>query len=199
MNGGNDDKVVLLGDVLDEGDHLKGGSRVETRCRLVEEEELGAGDELRCDTDTALLTTRDTLSDRSANQVVRLTLQTESSEEGLDALDALHLGDVFGEGETGGEVQGLADSERTDERIFLLDVGGDAAESLWVCRRAVDVDGGFDRGVQRSGAVCEDVQEGRLARTTERVLVVVHFAIGAHCCVQWICTVRGGGRLTKVP
>ena len=96
MNGCNDDQVVLLGDVLDEGDDLERGGGVETGRRLVEEEELRAGDELRSDTDTTLLTTGDTLSDRCADQVVRLTLQTERSEERLDALDALNLADMFG-------------------------------------------------------------------------------------------------------
>ena len=133
MNRRNDDQVMLLGDVLDEGDDLEGGSRIETGSRLVEEEKLRAGDELRSDTNTTLLTARDTLSDRGSNQVVGLTLETESSQERLDALDALHLADVLGEREAGGEVQGLADSERTDERIFLLDVCGNAAEGLGVC------------------------------------------------------------------
>ena len=167
MNRRNDDQVVLLGNVLDEADNLEGSCRVETGSRLVEEEELGAGDKLRSDTDTTLLTTRDTLSDRCSDQVISLTLETESSQERLDALDALKLGDVAGQGQTRSEVEGLADSERTDESIFLLDVGRDAAESLGVGGRAVNVNGGLHGGVERGSAVSEDVQKSRLSRTTE--------------------------------
>ena len=167
MNRRNDNQVVLLGDVLDEGDDLKGSSGIETGSGLVEEEKLRAGDELRGDTDTTLLTTRDTLSDRCSNQVISLTLETESSQERLDTLDALKLGDVAGQRQTCGEVEGFADSERTDEGILLLNVGRDAAESLGVCRRAVDVNGGLHRGVERGSAVSEDVQKSRLSRTTE--------------------------------
>ena len=159
MNRRNDDQVVLLGDVLDEGDNFERSGRIETGSRLVEEEKLRAGDELRSDTNTTLLTARDTLSDWGSNQVVGLTLETESSQERLDTLDALKLGDVAGQRQTCGEVEGFADSERTDEGILLLDVGRDAAESLGVCRRAVDVNGGLHGGVERGSAVGEDVQK----------------------------------------
>ena len=148
MNRGNDDQVVLLDNVLYEGDDLEGSGRIKTGGGLVKEEKLRAGDELRSDTDTTLLTTRDTLSDRCSNQVVSLTLETESSQERLDTLDALKLGDVAGQRKARSEVEGLAHSERTDKGIFLLDVGRDAAESLGVCRRAVDVNGGLHGGVE---------------------------------------------------
>lgn len=148
MNGRNDDQVVLLRDVFDERDDLERGGGVKTGCGLVKEEELGACDELRSNANTTLLTPRDTLSDRCADQVVSLTLQTESSEERLDALNALKLADMAGQRETRCEVQRLADGERTDECVFLLDVCGDAAESLGVGRRAVNVDGGFDGRVK---------------------------------------------------
>lgn len=148
MNRRNDNQVVLLGDILNEGDDLERGCRVETGGRLVEEKKFRAGNQLRSDTDTTLLTTRDTLSDGRSDQVVSLTLKTESGQERLDALNALELADVLGERKAGSEVERLADSERTDERIFLLDIGGDAAEGLWVGRRAVDVDGSLDGGVE---------------------------------------------------
>lgn len=166
MNGRNDDQVVLLRNVLHERNDLERGGRVKTRSGLVKEEELRAGDELRSNTDTTLLTTGNTLPDGSADQVVGLALKTESSQERLDALNALELADVAGQRKARGEVQGLADGERTDERIFLLDVRRDAAESLGVGRRAVDVDGGLDRSVERRSAVREDVEKGRLAGTT---------------------------------
>lgn len=133
VNGRDDDQVVLLGDVLDERDDLEGCGRVETRSGLVKEEQLRAGDELRSDTDTTLLTTGNTLSDGSTDQVVGLALKTESSQERLNALDALELADVLGERQARGEVEGLTDSERADKGILLLDVGGDATESLGVC------------------------------------------------------------------
>ena len=72
MNGGNDDQVVLLGNFFDERDDLERCGGVETGRRLVKEEELWARDQLRGDTDTALLTARDALSDRCADEVVGL-------------------------------------------------------------------------------------------------------------------------------
>lgn len=134
MNRRNDNQVVLLGDILNERNNLERGSRVETGCGLVEEKELRAGDQLRSDTDTTLLTTRDALSDRCSDQVVSLTLETESGQERLDALDALKLADMLRKRKAGCEVQRLTDSERADERIFLLDVCRYAAEGLWVGR-----------------------------------------------------------------
>lgn len=111
MNRRNNDQVVLLGDVLYEGNDFEGSCRVETGSGLVKEEKLGAGDQLRSDTDTTLLTTRDTLPNWCSNQVVSLTLETESSEERLNTLDALKLGDVAGQRQAGCEVEGLADGE----------------------------------------------------------------------------------------
>lgn len=85
--------VVLLRDVFDKGDDLEGGGGVQTRGRLVQEQELWTGDELGRDTNTTLLTTRDTLPDWRSDEVVGLSLQTECSQESFDALDAFEFAD----------------------------------------------------------------------------------------------------------
>lgn len=136
--------IVLLRDVLDEGNDLERGSRVKTGSRLVQEEQFRAGDELSSHTDTTLLTTGNTLPDRSTNQVVCLTLETKSCEEGLDTLDALKLADTAGQRQTSSKVQSLTNSKRTDQRVLLFNVSTDAAEGLRICGRAVDVDVGLD-------------------------------------------------------
>lgn len=128
----NYDQVVLFRNVLDEGDDLERGGRIQTRGGFVQEEKLWAGDELRRYTDTTLLTTRDTLSDGCSNQVVGLALETECSEKGLDALDTLEFADSPGERKACCEVEGLADGERSDQGIFLLNIGRDATEGLGV-------------------------------------------------------------------
>lgn len=86
--------VVLLRNVLDEGDDLERSSRVQTRSWLVQEQKLRAGDELRCNAYTTLLTTRDTFPDWGTNEGVGLSLKTKGSDECLNTLDALKLGDV---------------------------------------------------------------------------------------------------------
>lgn len=165
--------VVLLCNILHKGNDFKRCGRVKTGCGLVKEEELGARNELGSDTDTTLLTTRDTLADGRSNEIVGLARKTECGEQGFDTLDTLKLANGGRQGETCSEVEGFADCECAYEGVFLLDVCRHAAEGLGVGRRAVDVDGRLDRGVERGGAVSENVQERGLAGTTGEGLVGV--------------------------
>lgn len=114
-------------------------------------------------TDTTLLTARYSLSNRCTNQVVGLVLKAESRDEGIDALNALEFADRGRERQTGSEAEGLADCEGTNERIFLFDVCADSSKGLWVCRRSVDVDTGLNVGLERRGAMSEDVKKRRLS------------------------------------
>ena len=84
---------MLLGNILDERDDLEGSGRIQTRRRLVQEEQFGASNELCRDTNTAFLTTGDTFPNRSTDKVVGLTRETKSCEECLDTLDAFKLAD----------------------------------------------------------------------------------------------------------
>jgi len=93
MDRGDDDQVVFLCDILDERYDLEGCGRVQTGGWLVQEEQLWTCDELSGDTDTTLLTTGDTLTDRCTDQVVGLVLKTKGSGKGFDTLDALKLAD----------------------------------------------------------------------------------------------------------
>ena len=91
--------VVFLGHFLDECDDLEGSCRVQTRGGLIKEKDLRAGDELVGNTDTALLTTRDTLSDGCADQCVSLAMKTEGVDECFDSGDALVGADGLGQRE----------------------------------------------------------------------------------------------------
>lgn len=106
--------------------------RVQTRRRLVKEEKLRAGDKLSRDTNTTLLTTRDALPDGCADEVVCLALKAEGGQESLDTLNALQLADRPWQRQARSEGQCLANGERTDQRIFLLNICGDSAERLGV-------------------------------------------------------------------
>lgn len=88
--------VVFLSHFLDECDDLEGGCGVQTRSRLIKEQDLGAGNELVGNADTALLTTGDTLSDGSADQCVSLAIKTERIDERLDSGDTLVGADALG-------------------------------------------------------------------------------------------------------
>jgi len=88
---------VFLSHILDERDNLESSGRIETRSGLIEEEDLGASDELSSDTDTALLTTGDTLSYRCTDQCVSLTVESERVDECLDAGDTLTGADGVGQ------------------------------------------------------------------------------------------------------
>lgn len=165
MDRRDDDQIVLFRDVLDERDHLERRGGVQTRRRLVEEQQLRAGDELRGHADATLLATRDALPDGCSDEVVGLARQAEGGQEGFDALDALELADRAWEGEASGEVERLTNGERAHQRILLFDVRGDAAEGFRVGGGAVDVDGRLDRGVEGGRPMGKHVEERGLAGT----------------------------------
>lgn len=73
-------------------DHLKARNRVEATGRLIQEENLGARDELARHPDPSLLATADTLSDRGADQSVCLVAETESLEQSVNAGQPVPLG-----------------------------------------------------------------------------------------------------------
>lgn len=101
--------VVFLSHFLDECDDLEGGCRVQTGGGLIEEEDLGAGNELVGNADTALLTTRDTLPDGCTNQCVSLTVETEGVDECFNSGDTLVGADALGQRETSSKQQSLSD------------------------------------------------------------------------------------------
>jgi hypothetical protein len=72
-------------------DDLVTGSRVQPARGFIQEQDLGAGDELTRNADTSLLTTTDSLSDWGSNQCVCLILDTERFQQGPDTIHALLL------------------------------------------------------------------------------------------------------------
>lgn len=64
--------IVPLGYFLHKGNNLETSSRVQTACRLIQEEDLGRSNELTRNTNSAFLPTTDAFSDRSSNDTVCL-------------------------------------------------------------------------------------------------------------------------------
>ncbi|GJC95649.1 spore wall protein 2 [Colletotrichum higginsianum] len=150
----NDELGVVANDLV-------AGGRVEAAGGLVEEQDLGARDELAGDADAPLLAARDALADGRADDGVGLVLEAEGGQQAVDAGDALGGGQGGG-GEARGEEQGLADGQGADEGVLLLDEAADASEVGARGRRAVDEDGAAD-GRRVGRAAGEEVEERRLA------------------------------------
>lgn len=86
--------VVLARNLLDVGADLEGESAVEAAGGLVEEEDLGVGDEAAGDAEALLLAAAEALFDGRADDGVRLAVQAEGGDEVVDALDEVGFGDV---------------------------------------------------------------------------------------------------------
>jgi hypothetical protein len=85
--------IVRLGQFSSVGDHLIASGRVQPTSWLIEEQNLGAGDELTSHTDSPFLTTTDAFANRSANQGLCLIMNTESLQEGSNTFIFLSFGD----------------------------------------------------------------------------------------------------------
>ena len=86
--------VVLARNLLDVGADLERERAVEAAGGLVEEEDLGVGDEAAGDAEALLLAAAEALFDGRADDGVRLAVQAEGGDEVVDALDEFGFGNV---------------------------------------------------------------------------------------------------------
>ncbi len=82
---------MLPGKLFHKAHDLPASGRVESACWFVQEKYLRAGHELRGNTDSALLPTRDTLADRSADDCICLTMQSKGREQTFNTGFAFYL------------------------------------------------------------------------------------------------------------
>lgn len=83
--------VVLLSDVLDEGNNLLTCGGIKTAGWFVEEQQLRAGNQLTCDTDAALLASADTFTNWSADKCMLLFPEAERIEKTVNSTHAIGL------------------------------------------------------------------------------------------------------------
>lgn len=81
--------VVLLSDVLDEGNNLLTCRGIETAGWFVEEQQLWAGNQLTGDTDAALLASAYTFTNGSADECMLLFPEAEGIEKAVDSAHAI--------------------------------------------------------------------------------------------------------------
>mmetsp|Transcript_126986 Transcript_126986/g.344781 ORF Transcript_126986/g.344781 Transcript_126986/m.344781 type:complete len:399 (-) Transcript_126986:295-1491(-) len=121
----HDDRVALLRDVAQMLDHLHGGRGVQPRCRLVQQEDGGAMQQLDGDAEAALLASGDALDQRVSHSGLGAGQQSHLLNYFLDHLLSAVRRSI---GEPRGVAQRLAHSEAREERVLLRHVADDLTE-----------------------------------------------------------------------
>lgn len=112
---GQDDGATLAGELLDGVGNVQGISRGETRCRLVEEQDTGAGEKLDTDGDSTLFSSRYTADDGTSDLGVLDVGEVELLHDGVDAGKLVLCGHCARESHLGGECECLQDGQCLDE------------------------------------------------------------------------------------
>jgi len=86
MDARDHQDIVVARESSEERYDLVAGGRVKTARRFVEVEDLGAGDQLCCHTDPALLPSTKALLQRRADECLTLVPQTEGLDELVHAM-----------------------------------------------------------------------------------------------------------------
>ena len=154
--------LVAPGNSLQIVDNLPARGRVESAGRLVEEKDLGARDELTGNTRPSLLATADAFPQGSADEQIRLPLQTKRIEQRIYARHSFPLGEGTRACQARCETKSLADRQRPYERVFLLDKTAHLPKGCLGWLGSIDQDGSlYFLVAHRSG--CERCQNSRLA------------------------------------
>ena len=150
-----EDRLAIVGKLAEEADEVPRALTVETRRRLIEEEQRRATSELDTDGETLA-----SLHAEREHKGIREVLKLEHLDHVLDVLVLLLLRNGRGLTEVGGEAHCLADRSRALVDIHLFSVGRVASE-VEIERLAVEE--------QRAGdhtnilPLSKDIQTGRLA------------------------------------
>ncbi len=120
VDGADDRAVALGGQLLEAGAHGERGGAVEAGGGLVEEDQLGLGQQLHGDAQALALSAGDALLAAVAHDHVLDVSDLHELDDLLDALLPLGLGCVLVQAQVGGIGQGLLDGELRKQNVVLI-------------------------------------------------------------------------------
>jgi len=126
MDRAYDCAVTVTSEVTESFHHAGCREGVETRGRLIQENQTGVSDELDTDRGTLALTTGYTLDEGTADPGVLTLLELQGDDEFVYTLDLLLVS--AGELESRRKLEALANRHRLEQNIVLLHVGRQSTE-----------------------------------------------------------------------
>lgn len=156
MDACNDDQPLLSDSTSQVFDDFVTRFRIQPASRLIEKQDLWGGDKLTSNRKPSFLSARYALADGCADNGVSLILQSERKEELVYASPSLVARDCAlacqttsyllisykqlpGQRQLCSKVQRFSHRQRSDQSVFLLNVGAYALEILIRNIRAVDI------------------------------------------------------------
>src|SRR5450432_4275584 len=112
MNRSDNNKLICFGHLSHVGHDFEACCRVQSRSGFVEEQDFGGRNQLGRNTQSTLLTGRDTLLEQGTNKGICLVSQSEGLQELINSSDPLDGRNRSGQRELSGEVESLFHRKR---------------------------------------------------------------------------------------